>query len=111
MIPPKPGDQGEYFHVDELQIYGKAHLAIDTNNYYANSSLIISDLNDSSRNLTVVRLKNTIGDRTGSVHIGPGHRLAFDDHSVDLPFNTYVYEDGLVGISVQEMGYIELGIV
>ena len=78
------GEGDEYFYIDELQIYGMAQLAIETGS------------DNSVSNKTMIRLRNTIGDRTGSIHIGPRQSLLFDEQFVDLPFNTYVYADGSV---------------
>lgn len=43
--------------------------------------------------------KHMIGDRTGSVHVGEYQELDLVRDYVDLPFNTYVYQGGSLGLA------------
>ena len=43
--------------------------------------------------------KNMIGDRTGTLHIGPNQVMDLLRPQIDLPFNVMVYEDGILGLA------------
>lgn len=90
-ILPKLGEpslvnwEGEFnYHFNELQIYGNAHIAI---------------LPEVVSNETDFHFINMIGDRTGTVHVGPQQVLDLERVFVDTPFNAYVYKDGYLGLA------------
>ena len=79
----KFADSESKFHFEELQIYGKAHLAFWPTNK-TNVSIYFRDM---------------IGDRSGMVHVGAWQDLELRREEIDLPFSVYVYKDGHLGLA------------
>ena len=79
-------DHEDRFYFEELQIYGKAHMAIWPRHgqLKKNASLFF---------------RYMIGDRTGMVHVGPGQDLDLKRDEIDLPFSVYVYKDAHLGLA------------
>ena len=46
-----------------------------------------------------LHFKYMIGDRTGTVHVGPEQEMDLERSEIDLPFNAYVYNDGHLGLA------------
>lgn len=76
------GNHSYYF--EEVQIYGNAHLAA---------------LQDPLDAFAGIYFQNMIGDRTGTLHIGPNQEMDLFREELDLPFNVRVYEDGHLGLA------------
>ena len=76
------GDQN--YHFEELQIYGGAQLAILTEPHNWSASIFF---------------RNTIGDRSGTIHVGYNQTLDLIRPSIDLPFNVRVYRGGFLGLA------------
>ncbi|PIK55158.1 hypothetical protein BSL78_07888 [Apostichopus japonicus] len=89
----------DYLHLDEdegrawllpssgdmsSQLYGNAHLAA-----------LQEDLDASAG----IFFENLIGDRTGTLHVGPNQEMDLFREEIDLPFNVRVYEDGHLGLA------------
>jgi hypothetical protein len=72
------------FHFEELQIYGGAHLAIETEPLNQDAELFFI---------------NMIGDRTGVIHIGYNQTMDLERNFLDAPFSCYVYEGGYYGMA------------
>ena len=86
---PQSGDHyfaksNHYYFFHEIQIYGNAHLAIQPEPFEEGASLFFV---------------NMIGDRTGSVHIGPYQVMNLKRDFIDVPFNIYIYQFGYVGLA------------
>jgi hypothetical protein len=80
------------FHFEELQIYGGAHLAIQTNPINRQISMFF---------------KYMIGDRTGFIHIGQNQVLNLKRQFLDIPFSAHVYQGGYLGLAlISEMNSI-----
>ncbi|XP_038052472.1 uncharacterized protein LOC119725183 [Patiria miniata] len=80
------------YHFEELQIYGNAHLAIQTDPYDAGASLFF---------------RHMIGDRSGVVHIGPNQVMDLRRDFIDIPFSVYIYQLGYLGLAPDTvMSYI-----
>jgi hypothetical protein len=88
-VMPESGDHlhamgNNTFHFEELQIYGNAHLAFLTE----------------PRNIEAdVFFAYFIGDRTGTLHIGWNQTMDLERPTIDLPFNTWVYSGGFLGLA------------
>ena len=67
------------FH--ELQIFGRAHLAVTCTSH------------------TDIFFHNMIGDRSGAIHVGPQQTLDLEREKIDLPFHVHVYNDGFLGMA------------
>ena len=76
--------KGLNYHFEELQLRGAAHLAF----YSAGSS-----------DKVFLYFHHMIGDRTGTLHVGPNHTMDLDRPEIDLPFNVRVYQNGHIGLS------------
>lgn len=76
------GNHDYYF--EELQIYGNAHLAALQEPLNASASFYF---------------ENMIGDRTGTLHIGPNQEMDLYRDEINLPFNVRVYQDGHLGLA------------
>ena len=96
------------YEFEELQIYGNGHLAVmppdTTNTVYKKKVVAVPDSSFGVANYSVVIFfKYMIGDRTGSVHVGNEQVMDLLAENVreesDLPFNTYVYEGGFLGLA------------
>ena len=72
------------FHFEELQIYAGAHFAILTNPPEGNASLFF---------------KHMIGDRTGTIHVGPNQIMDLKRNEINLPFSVHNYERGYLGLA------------
>ena len=72
------------FHFEELQIYGGGHLAVLTNPPESNASFFF---------------KHMIGDRTGTIHVGPNQVMDLKRPEIDLPFSVHNYERGFLGLA------------
>lgn len=80
------------FHFEELQVYGGAHLAVQTNPVNREVSMFF---------------KYMIGDRTGYIHIGRNQNMDLKRHFLDIPFSAYIYEGGYLGLApISEMNKI-----
>ena len=73
-----------YFHFNEIQIYGAAHLAILPEPY--NTAVDIFFL-------------YMIGDRTGTMHIADKQVMDLERPEIDLPFNVREYAGGYLGLA------------
>ena len=103
------GDGDSYlYEFEELQIYGNGHLAVmppvEANTVSTNKMVAIPDPSvDMADYNVVIFFKYMIGDRTGSVHVGDQQVMDLLAENVseesDLPFNTYVYEGGYLGLA------------
>ena len=78
-------DRESRFHFEELQVYGKAHLAIWPRE-------------GRERNISLF-FRYMIGDRTGMVHVGPDQDLDLKRDEIDVPFSVYVYSGGHLGLA------------
>ena len=67
---------------DELQIFGKAQLAVHCSGEKAS-----------------IFFHNMIGDRSGAIHVGPDQDLDLERPKIDLPFFVHVYKDGMLGMA------------
>lgn len=76
--------QGLNYHFEELQLRGGAHLAFHT----ATSSDKVS-----------LYFRHMIGDRTGTLHVGPNQTMDLNREEIDLPFNVRVYQNGHMGLA------------
>jgi len=76
------GDQN--YHFEELQIYGRAQLAILTEPHNRAASIFF---------------RHMIGDRSGTIHIGFNQTMDLIRPSIDLPFNVRVYRGGFLGLA------------
>ncbi len=72
------------YYFDELQIYGNAHLALLPHPFTEGATLYF---------------KHMIGDRSGSIHIGPHQVMDLHRPFLDTPFNSYVYANGYLGLA------------
>ena len=72
------------FHFEELQIYAGAHLAV---------------LSTSTERKASLFFKNMIGDRTGTLHVGPRQVMDLKRKEIDLPFSVHNYERGCLGLA------------
>ena len=72
------------FHFEELQIYAGAHFAILTNPPERPASLFF---------------RHMIGDRTGTIHVGPNQVMDLKRDEIDLPFSVHNYERGYLGLA------------
>ena len=103
------GNDGSYlYQFEELQIYGNGHLAVlppvTPNTVDKNKKVNVPDLTvDVSQYSVVIFFKYMIGDRTGSIHVGDNQVMDLLAENVreesDLPFNTYVYSGGFLGLA------------
>jgi len=75
---------GNSYYFDELQIYGRAQLAI---------------LTDPVDAQVTINFANMIGDRTGAIHISKNQVMDLEREHIDLPFSVHVYKDGFLGLS------------
>ena len=75
-------DSSYYFN--ELQIYGKAQLAVLTSPQNSRATLLFD---------------NMIGDRTGALHIGNNQTMDLIRPAIDLPFSVHVYNGGFLGLA------------
>lgn len=76
------GNHDYYF--EEVQIYGNAHLAALQDPLNASASFYF---------------ENMIGDRTGTLHIGPNQEMDLYREDLDLPFSVRVYQGGHLGLA------------
>lgn len=72
------------YHFEELQIYAGAHFAILTDPPESNASLFF---------------RHMIGDRTGTIHVGPNQVMDLKRAEIDLPFSVHNYERGYLGLA------------
>ena len=72
--------------MDELQIYGNAHLAVLPEPFESGASLYFLHM---------------IGDRSGVIHVGQYQQMDLDREELDTPFSTYVYEGGYLGLGAR----------
>ncbi|XP_076091252.1 uncharacterized protein LOC143063127 [Mytilus galloprovincialis] len=72
------------YHFDELQIYGKAQLAV---------------LTDPVESEATIYFENMIGDRSGAIHVGKGQVMDLERQKIDLPFSVHVYDGGYLGLA------------
>ncbi|XP_071506021.1 uncharacterized protein [Diadema antillarum] len=72
------------YYFEEFQLLGNAHLALRAENESQTTSLYF---------------ENMIGDRTGTLHIGPNQVMDLYRPQIDLPFNTRVYSSGTLGLA------------
>ena len=72
------------FHFEELQIYAGAHFAVLTNPPEGKASLFF---------------RHMIGDRTGTIHVGPNQVMDLKRNEIDLPFSVHNYERGYLGLA------------
>ena len=77
-------DGSVVFHFNELQIFGRAQMAI------------VTAPPGHQVNLT---FENMIGDRSGSVHVGNAQVMDLTRDTVDLPFSVHVYNGGFLGLA------------
>ncbi|XP_070535283.1 uncharacterized protein [Ptychodera flava] len=83
---------GHDYHFEELQIYGRAHLAILTEPYDHGAS---------------IHFQHMIGDRTGYIHVGPNQVMDLEREFIDTPFSSYVYHRGYLGLAPKsELSYV-----
>ena len=73
---------------NELQIYGNAHLAILPEPFDEGASLFF---------------KHMIGDRSGVIHIGQHQVMDLRRFYIDVPFSSYVYHGGYLGLGVRTL--------
>ena len=76
--------KGLNYHFEELQLRDGAHLAF----YSATASYKVS-----------LYFRHMIGDRTGTLHVGPSQSMDLDREEIDLPFNVRVYKNGHIGLA------------
>lgn len=80
------------FHFEELQIYGGAHLTVQSNPVDRKISMFF---------------RYMIGDRTGFVHVASNQIIDLKRHFLDIPFSSYVYDGGYLGLAqIAEMNRI-----
>lgn len=72
------------YHFNELQIYGKAQLAM---------------LTDPVNSAASIFFDNMIGDRSGAIHIGKNQVMDLQRPEIDLPFSVHVYDQGFLGMA------------
>ncbi|KAL8620480.1 hypothetical protein ACOMHN_056872 [Nucella lapillus] len=72
------------YSFDELQIYGRAHLAFLVEPFPAPTHLYF---------------RYMIGDRTGTVHLANQHVMDLHRPEIDLPFSVQVYTGGYLGLA------------
>ena len=77
------GTDSSYFF-NELQIYGKAQLAV---------------LTDPVESDATIYFENMIGDRSGAIHVGKGQVMDLERQKIDLPFSVHVYDGGYLGLA------------
>ena len=70
------------YEFNELQIYGRAHLAIESEGDKAD-----------------IFFHNMIGDRTGAIHVGPNQVMDLERPKIDVPFHVHVYNEGFLGMA------------
>ncbi|KAK3576661.1 hypothetical protein CHS0354_004945 [Potamilus streckersoni] len=92
------------YEFEELQIYGHGHLAVlppkDVNVFNVETSSIIASISSNSSDYNVtIHFRYTIGDRTGSIHIGKNQYMNLLREEIDLPFNCYVYNGAYLGLA------------
>ena len=95
------------FHFEELQVYGNAHLAVlPPREHYNGSGYIIQPRFTTHKFFSSdpfkasLFFKYMIGDRTGSIHVNDRQTMDLTRPEIDLPFNTYVYEGGYLGLAL-----------
>lgn len=82
------------FSFEELQIYGGAHLAIESGRVNTSVTMFFTYM---------------IGDRTGTIHIGRNHDMDLHREFLDIPFTAYIYEGGYLGLAhVSELNNINI---
>ncbi|CAH1775844.1 unnamed protein product, partial [Owenia fusiformis] len=96
------------FHFEELQIYGNAHLAVmppdvtyDGENYIISPQFVDGNptfTSSSAYNVSIF-FNYMIGDRSGTMHVYDRQDLDLQRDEIDLPFNTYVYDGGHLGLA------------
>ena len=72
------------YKFNELQIYGKAQLAVLTDPVESNATIYFD---------------NMIGDRSGAIHLGNKQVMDLERQSIDLPFSVHVYNGGYIGLA------------
>ena len=72
------------FNINELQIYGAAHLAV---------------LPEPIGTPVDIYFLYMIGDRTGTMHVGAAQVMDLERPEIDLPFNVRVYTKGYIGLA------------
>ena len=72
------------YHLDELQIFGNAHLAILPKPFTEGALL---------------DFRYMIGDRSGVIHVGPYQVMDLHRPFLDVPFSAYVYDQGYLGLA------------
>jgi hypothetical protein len=72
------------YKFNELQIYGKAQLAVLTDPVESNATIYFD---------------NMIGDRSGAIHLGNKQVMDLERQSIDLPFSVHVYNGGYLGLA------------
>ena len=76
------GGNAYYFH--ELQIYGGAQLAVET---------------DPPESPATLYFEHMIGDRSGAIHVGPQQEMDLERNHIDLPFSVHLYDGGVIGLA------------
>ncbi|PIK61099.1 hypothetical protein BSL78_01924 [Apostichopus japonicus] len=96
------------FHFEEIQIYDGAHVAVmpPGEAMVVVESLVLNDNMDftflwsnSTEMEATIFFKHMIGDRTGAIHIADKQEMDLERPEIDLPFSTYVYHDGHLGLA------------
>lgn len=77
-------NRSHIFYFEELQIYGGAHLAIESSP--ANQSVTLF-------------FKYMIGDRTGTIHLTKNQHMDLRREFLDVPFTAYIYVGGYLGLA------------
>ena len=72
------------YEFNELQIYGKAQLAVLTDPVESNATIYFH---------------NMIGDRSGAIHVGKNEVMDLERPTIDLPFSVHVYDGGYLGLA------------
>ena len=86
------------FHFDELQIKGNGHFAVLPPS--ASPGFVFTQNMAANQNYNIsLHFRYMIGDRTGTVHVGKEQEMDLKRKEIDLPFNTYVYNGGHVGLA------------
>lgn len=87
-------NKSHVFSFEELQIYGGAHLAIESGSVNTSVTMFFTYM---------------IGDRTGTLHIGRNQDMDLHREFLDIPFTAYIYEGGYLGLAhVSELNNINL---
>jgi hypothetical protein len=92
-----PSNQGQLV-LDELQVFGGAHIVVL-------QPVIVTNTSTNTSAFTYLAFLYLLGDRTGTVHVGMGQFLDLQRDTIDLPFNLHVYSGGIVALATQTKVY------